>query len=122
MPWTLILPPLGVIVGAVVTYLAARRKTSGRVDTSDAATLWDEASKMRDAYREEAKLLREEIVALKVEIKLWMDEATGLRREVFELREELEGVRQTGDRTNKMVTTMSGADAEEPPAKKRVAR
>jgi hypothetical protein len=35
-------------LGALATYLVSRRSSSGRVDTSEAAVLWDQAQKMRE--------------------------------------------------------------------------
>lgn len=50
------------LLGAVVTggfgYLIARRNTSGRVNTTDAAKLWDESNAMRQELRDEVVALR----------------------------------------------------------------
>lgn len=43
------------IVGGYFTYLGIRRKTSGQVSTSDAATLWSQAQEMREELKEQVK-------------------------------------------------------------------
>jgi chromosome segregation ATPase len=61
--------PLGIVLASIITGLVTwsiaqrtssdtRRTTSGRIDTSDAATLWEEAQKLRTEYREEVSALR----------------------------------------------------------------
>lgn len=55
------------LVGSLVTYLIARRKNSGRVDTSEAGVLWEEGRLIRQELREELALAREENIALKKE-------------------------------------------------------
>jgi hypothetical protein len=35
-----------VVIGGIIAYLLRRRSTTGRVATSDAATLWDQSQKM----------------------------------------------------------------------------
>jgi hypothetical protein len=46
----------GIIVGAIAaafTYLIAIRRASGRVETTEASELWEEAREMRDDYRKQ---------------------------------------------------------------------
>jgi len=42
---------IGVALGALVTWLVARRTKSGRIVTSEAETLWEEAREMRKELR-----------------------------------------------------------------------
>ncbi len=68
---TQIIGALGVggIVTVIATYLVARRQSSGRIDTSDAASLWLESQSMRADLRAEVVALRAEVVALRAEVQ-----------------------------------------------------
>lgn len=46
------------LFGPVIAYLAAARRLSGRIDTSEAAQLWQEASNLRSEYKREIEELR----------------------------------------------------------------
>lgn len=95
MPWIIIGPLaglIGVALTAAVRYLIATRSRSGRVDTTEAATLWSEAKAMRDEYRNESEMLRkereqyrQEAVVLKEERKA---EVSALRGEIATLGQE----------------------------------
>lgn len=63
--WIAVLGFVGVISASVGTYLVARRKTSGSIDTSDATQLWAESQAMRKELRDEVIACRKEIEALK---------------------------------------------------------
>lgn len=63
-------------------WFASRRLNSGKVDTSDAATLWAEAEKLRILYRDEAIALREEAAQLRRETQILRDEAIVMREEI----------------------------------------
>jgi predicted RNase H-like nuclease (RuvC/YqgF family) len=80
----------GVIVTAVVSYFVARRNSSGRVDTSDAKTLWEEADKLRVAYRTEIKDLRIEVTSLRSEVSKLQTELNTLHATAISLRAEAE--------------------------------
>lgn len=67
---------------AAGTFLIARRTTSGRIGTSDAASLWAESQAMRRELREEVIALRADNAALRQEVARLRDEVAGLRREV----------------------------------------
>lgn len=62
---------IGTVAGAgltaVATYFIARRKASGTVDTSEADSLWREASRLRDALRDEVAALRQSLMASQAE-------------------------------------------------------
>jgi uncharacterized membrane protein len=51
-------------VGGAVTYLVARRSTSGSIGTSDAATLWHASEEIRIELRAEVVALRARVVEL----------------------------------------------------------
>ncbi len=85
---TILIPLLGVILAPLLTYLVARRRSSGKVDTTEAATLWVEAGKMREEYRTEAESCRVEAEQLRVEQALLREEMAAMRQEAIVLRAE----------------------------------
>lgn len=70
---------LGVIVSSVVTYLIARRKNSGSISTSDAASLWEESNNLRREYRERAEELEKQLADVSNRLQIVMDELGKLR-------------------------------------------
>lgn len=48
-----ILAVLAAVIAALGTYLAASRKLSGKIATSDAESLWAESAAIRDDYRQQ---------------------------------------------------------------------
>ncbi len=87
-PWTVAIPIVGVVVTPLLSYLVSRRKSSGRINTTEAATLWEEAEKMREAYREEAIQLRTEAAGLRAEVAALRGEVSALTASIAELRSE----------------------------------
>lgn len=77
-----LVPILGSAVAGVLAYMAARRRSSGRVDTSDAKDLWAESNAMR-------RELREEVIALRGQLASAHAEADRLRDRVGELETKL---------------------------------
>lgn len=71
---------VGAGIAAMVTYLVARRTSSGRIGTSDAATLWAESQAMRAELRGEVVSLRAEIFSMSKEIHELKEEIRELRR------------------------------------------
>lgn len=43
---------LAAVIGPLLTYIAASRKLSGRIGTSEAASLWQESQSIRQDYRD----------------------------------------------------------------------
>lgn len=64
-------PVLGVIIGAIISALSAwviqLRKLSGNIATSEAASLWQESSSIREDYRERIRVLEDRIVRFEKE-------------------------------------------------------
>jgi len=96
-PWPIILAfvgPLGVFLTAYVTWMVAKRKSSGTVQTSESGELWEAWSKLQAAadqlredmaaelitVREENKMLRGEVDTLKAEIRTLRDKVRNLER------------------------------------------
>lgn len=88
---------IGVVLGggaltALVAWWVAKRQRSGRVDTSEAASLWAESQAMRQE-------LRAEVVASRTEI-------SSLRTELVEVRAALAAVRAEADRYREESATL----------------
>ena len=82
------LPALLALAGATVTalgaYVIAKHQRSGKVDTSDAAVLWQEGKDLRDFLVARIEVQSAEIIALKNEVRECKLEVAGLRRDLHE--------------------------------------
>lgn len=88
---------LGIIAVALIsglfTLLVARRTKSGKIDTSEAASLWVEGNAMR-------KELRDEVVFLKGELKDAITAINNLNTEIRKSRAETAKLREDNLRQN----------------------
>jgi hypothetical protein len=77
---------LGIVAlgGPLLAYLGAVRKTSGRIRSSDASELWDEASNIRKEYIERIRVLEERL-------KWEEDRYMKLRDEMYEYQRHTAG-------------------------------
>lgn len=75
------------VITGTVTWLTTRRTKSGKIDTSEAAKLWDEGTEMR-------RELRAEIVALKFQLGEAIQAVSDLNFELQKAREEVETARK----------------------------
>lgn len=73
-------------IGWLFKWLMDQRKTSGRVDTSDAKTVWDQAETLRKELREQGRECRLEVERLELEVFRLRIENHGLRNEVMILQ------------------------------------
>ncbi len=96
MSWAVFASLAGVVIAPLLTYVVAARKQSGRVATTEAETLWLEAEKMRESYKQEAVRLREEVIALRAETVALRVETVTLRNETLALRQEAIQWREEG--------------------------
>lgn len=78
---------LAAAVTGYVTWLVASRAKSGKIDTSEAATLWQEGTTMR-------KELRDEVTSLKTQLTAAITAITDLNREIKASRAETERSRE----------------------------
>lgn len=53
----------------IVSYLIARRKNSGSISTSDAASLWEESNNLRAEYKAQAEANRERAEKLEKQLE-----------------------------------------------------
>ncbi len=74
---------LGGLATVLGTYLIARRQSSGKIDTSDAASLWLESQSMRADLRAEVVALRVEVAALRIELRAQAEMITKLQRQLI---------------------------------------
>lgn len=72
---------LAALITGTVTWRIARRTKSGKIDTSEAATLWDEGTRMRLE-------LREEVDSLKTQLSEAISAVYDLNREIKASRAE----------------------------------
>jgi hypothetical protein len=90
----IILGTLGALLSALGAVAVTRRQRSGKIDTTEAETLWAEGQAMRRELRDEAIALRAEVVALRVESVAMRTESAAMRAELVVLREESVSLRQ----------------------------
>lgn len=81
---------LGVVIGAGVTWLIAKRKSSGNVETSDAADLWRESQDMRSFLHAEVVELRARRSELEQKIIQLEASRDTLVSDLHQARQELE--------------------------------
>lgn len=78
----------GAVISGFVAYIVARRQRSGRIDTTEAETLWAESQAMRKELRDEAENCRGEVLALREEMVAVREEASVMRQELVAIRQE----------------------------------
>lgn len=85
----------GIIIGAIgggVTYIAAIRRASGRVETTEASELWSEARTMREDYRKQLETALELIERLRTRISELESDNYELRVEVRDLLKRVHSI------------------------------
>lgn len=89
-----VLAPIGVVFAAGVTayglWKGLQRTKSGKIDTTEAADLWKEASGMRVALAEQITALQGEIRELKLEETAIREDNQQLRAENIKWRKRVE--------------------------------
>ena len=58
---------IGTLAGIAATYVVARRRSSGRIATSEAADLWQASESIRHDLTEDVRALRQEVASLRSE-------------------------------------------------------
>lgn len=66
--WTYLVGTLLALGGPLLGYLAAARKTQGRIRASDASELWEEARALRTECAERVKVLEARNMELQTEV------------------------------------------------------
>lgn len=70
------------IITGLVSWAVARRRNSGNIDTSDAASLWTESTQMRKDLRNEVDGLRKELKEAGMKFDAAVLQINGLLREI----------------------------------------
>ena len=83
-----VLGVIGAAITGAVAYAVARRQRSGKIDTTEAETLWAEGQAMRRELRDEAETCRQEVLALRSEMVAVRAEASVMRQELVAIRQE----------------------------------
>lgn len=60
---------LAALVTAIATYFINKRKSSGKISTSEAADLWAESRAIREEYKNDRNALKDEVAALRKEVR-----------------------------------------------------
>lgn len=79
----------------VVAYFVAARRLSGRINTSDASSLWQESANLRQEYKEEIRLLRRELASCEERVGNVEERNRSLSRENVELRRTIDEHEET---------------------------
>jgi chromosome segregation ATPase len=69
MNYPLIVALIAALAAPLLGYLAAARRLSGKIQTSEASSLWQEASNLRSEYREELATVRRQLDECLLRIK-----------------------------------------------------
>lgn len=78
---------VGAVVAALGTYIAAAKRLSGKINTSEAESLWAESSSIREDYRNRIAHAEERQAALEKRVADLEKANTDLRNENLTLRE-----------------------------------
>jgi hypothetical protein len=62
-------PAISTVAAAMLAYLAAVRKLSGQIETSEAADLWTESASIREYLNEQVKFLNDRIEGLERQLR-----------------------------------------------------
>lgn len=85
---------VGVATSSFVTWLIAKRSTSGSISTSDAASLWAESNKLRKEYRDRAETLEKQLEEVNDKLQAMTEELTKLRVNSDVMVEKIEELKQ----------------------------
>ena len=96
--WLPVLAALvGTLAGVAATYVVAKRRSSGRIATSEAADLWQASESIRHDLTEDVKALRMERASESIrhdeDLKALRTEMASLRAENIALLAEIAAIR-----------------------------
>lgn len=77
-------------LSALVTYLIARRSSSGSIATSEAESLWKEANAMRQELRDEVILLRGQLNTTQTQLTDTQTQLTEAQRAIKNMKSHLD--------------------------------
>lgn len=76
-------------------YVVAARRFSGRINNSDASSLWQESTNLREEYREDIRLLRRELADCEERVGRVEERNRSLSRENADLRRTIDEHEET---------------------------
>ena len=88
--WLAVVGMLGAAISPFLTYYITKRKSSGKISTTEADTLWAQAQELLTRYKQDIQDLRSEVAASRVEMEALRTELAELRREAAHWRQEAE--------------------------------
>lgn len=77
------------VLAPLFTYLGIARRTSGRIATTEASKLWEEAGSLRTVYRDEITRLRQSIEEIEARLDAVEIENANLRAKNSDLEREI---------------------------------
>ena len=83
-----IVPIVVALIAALGTYLGIVRRASGKIATTEAAKLWDEAGNLREVYRKEIDRLQGKIDEIEGRLTTLEVENSDLREKNLRLEKE----------------------------------
>lgn len=89
-----------VVVTALVSYFVARLKASGRIGTTEAGKLWDEAASLRKAYKEQADACLAEMKLVRGEVDVLRQSLKAANIEIDRLKERIAEQLASNERSN----------------------
>lgn len=95
---TVLVELAAIVVAALGSYLAASRKQSGRIGTSDASRLWDASESMRTETRADLAAANHRIVELEKRVADLEKTNVSLTRENVALLVQVEGLAKKVER------------------------
>lgn len=84
----ILIPAVAAIGAALMSYLAATRRLSGKIQDSEAASLWEESASIREDYRQRIAHAEERQAALEGRVATLEDKNTQLMEQNLQLREQ----------------------------------
>lgn len=85
MIWVALVAFFGTVATGLTTWFVARRQASGKVETTEAASLWTESANIRQELRNEAKELRDRVTTLEKEVRDCHGQSFDLQRRLAQL-------------------------------------
>jgi chromosome segregation ATPase len=87
---TWLLTVIGVLVAPIVSYIAAAKKFSGRINTTEADALWQESASIREDYRSQLAARDRRIEALEARVAKFEADEDRLVRDNLNLTHTVE--------------------------------
>ncbi len=94
---------VGIIAGPLIGWAVARRSKSGRVETTEAESLWAEGRDFRATVIAEATRLRDRVIVLEADAVNSFNDSLTMRRDLDSARRDVEDARSDAHRLRSQV-------------------